>query len=249
MQENEPFIQPEEPRKKILPTEESSVGTLALQLLKLTGKLLKALLGKLAKWVLKGGLWLTDKLSLLWNKLKGWWNSNSTQEKLGDLKRKGKKAAVATGKALCKGTKTAAIWSWDALKWLWKKTLHALTHLKPVMRKLWQKIVEGGKSSWKGICSFFKGCAAWGRRKKEAWAAFRQNKGFKGLLIDFRNLMNEKLTDFMKEESAATDAPAEENEDRKEESNNDADNTAKEGKKTFGKKIYDSLKEMVEDDG
>ena len=232
------------------------LGRLLQQLWKYTKIFLRFLL----KWTCKGILLLIDYSEKGVHRLRDFWNDNNTQEKLRVtkevtifwLKKLGYwclRGLEYTGKGLVWLGQHLIVWS----IWLGKKTIQGIIHLRPTLAKIRKGICTGAvktkdwlKRVWKAVCLWF-------RHRREAYRRFRQNKGFKGLLIDIGNGLKRSVTNYMDEEQDDGADPDEADEQRPEEREVDVDTDLLESSlpekskvRSWGKRFYDGMKKIVE---
>lgn len=257
----------------------------ALQMLREVGRLLLVLLARLlvALWrllrktarallrlVCKALLALIDLVRWVSRRLRDFWNDNDTQEKL----RKTRQWLRRAGQQTLRGLAICAAALWKALRWLGKQlcvglsklaraTVYAILHIGPTLRVLGRAMRQGVRLLARHSRRTGRGIRKWWRRRQRAWRHFRQNKGFKGLLIDLGVWLKQQINNYIEEqpdEAPAEDLDEAEEESRRllegdeEESYGDADtqpaspNSGKPQTRTFGRGIYNAMKHIVEDD-
>ena len=190
----------------------------------------------LLKYICKGLLWLIDATGYAIERLQAFWNDNNTQEKL----RKMKAGLIAAGEQLWAWTVAGSKATWRGLVWLAKKTVQGIIHLGPTLKAI-------GRGLKKAACAV-------GRWFQRAWRRFRQNKGFKGLLIDLGNWLKGQIRDYIEEEPLQRRLPAETIDEAVDDDDaddpfrglEDVENPSK--VQTFGRRIYNAMKRIVEDD-
>lgn len=249
--------------------EKMSVGKIAWLIIRLIGLLLLTMIKYLLKLVLQGIMYVNEGIKNSWRRAKIFWNSNSTQEKLRKLRihtriafRKTgeglKKAAKWTWRYLRKGFRwtlkaiiIAAIYTWKGLVWLGKASLNAILHIGPTCRQLGKLIKKGYHKMIVGLWHFCRGIQLRHLKNKRAWRRYRRNGGLKGLMIGTAGSLRNSINRFMEEDTTTdtsqndTTADAEQEEDEigkyVKPDENDSKATA------LGKKIYSSLKEIIDD--
>jgi hypothetical protein len=247
------------------------------QMLAEIARLLLVLLGKFGKWLwkyfkiflrwllkmfCKFVLWIIDKTEEGIVRLRAFWNDNDTQAKVRIIRLKLRRAAKKCGvwsiialKATGRALKWTAIHLYIGFVWLVRKTIEACIHLRPTIKKAWKGICIAAKWLANLMVSFVHGIANWFRARRDAYRRFRKNKGFKGLLIDVGNGLKRTVDNYMEEpqneENENTDEP--DSADDNQEIVTDADlleaELNEESKvRSFGKRIYDAMKRIVEVD-
>ena len=76
-------------------------------------------------------------------------------------------------------------------------------------------------------------------KRQQAFRRFRRNKGFKGLLIDIKTYLQEQLNSYMNEDNDTVSSDAISYEEY-------IDANSKDGKKSFGRKIYNKVDELID---
>lgn len=222
-------------------TKKSSEEKDGMEMLAEIGRLLLLLLWKVVRSILR----IIIKSIILFIRLikKGikrcvdFWNDNDTQEKLHKAKTGIKKAAVTFRQWLLIASATIIRLTILGAR----NTIQGIIHLKPT-------IIKVGICIKSGCISFGKGMRLLGRsiklshiRRKRAYKNFRKNKGFKGLLKDFANLLKSTLNNYMEEEQAEA-APETITED-----DIIAEKISNGGKAhVIGKKLFSSVKNIVD---
>lgn len=231
---------------------------LLLNLLKWLGRLLLRGLKLLLKLVCKGLLWLIDATGRGIERLRAFWNDNDTQEKL----RKLREGLVAASEQLWLWTVVAAKATWRGLVWLarntakgsvWlaKKTVQGIIHLGPTLKAIGRGLNRAARAVGRWLRRLWRCLRKRHLRRVRAWRRFRQNKGFKGLLIDLGNWLKGQLHDYIEEEPAQNLLEANPNYDEDEDEDNpfkgleNVENPSK--VQTFGHRIYQAMKRIVED--
>lgn len=247
------------------------------QMLAEIARLLLVLLGKFGKWLWKYFkiflrlllklfckviLWIIDKTEEGLVRLRIFWNDNDTQAKVRIIRIKLRKAARQCGvwsvvalKATGRGLKWAAVHFYKGLVWLLRKTIQGCIHLRPTIRKAWKGLCIAAKWIASQCVKFVKGIAGWFRRRREAYHRFRQNKGFKGLLIDIGNALKRTVDNYMEETQNEENENTGEHDsaDGNQEIITDADLLEAELNedskvRSIGKRIYNAMKRIVEVD-
>lgn len=212
--------------------QEKTGSEILLEVLKLCGMLLVKVLKQILRCIVKFILWLVIIIERGCKALKDFWNDNSTQEKVREIKAWSINAVKTTGRWISKAAKS----TWKGIVWLSKATIRSLTHLKPTFISLYHLTVKGLKKCKNAIADFF-------RKRKEAYRSFRKNKGFKGLLIDIRTSLSRHLSDYMEEEQTET---ADETIGYDEYISHEIGDSNKTRK--LGQKIYKGINSIVDDE-
>lgn len=138
---------------------------------------------------------LFDLILALCSKAIQFWNLNSTQEKVRKLKLWLKDLIIVVGKSI--------VWllraTWKGIIWLVKNTFIALMNLRPTMHKIGQGLLFLSKAIWSFTIKCWDKFIIFCINRKKAYNKFRQNKGFKGLLIDIKNNLHKQLDNYMNE--------------------------------------------------
>lgn len=212
--------------------QEKSGSEILLEVLKLCGMLLLKLLKHILRIIIKLILWIVIIIEKGCKALKDFWNDNSTQEKVREIKQWTINAIKTTGQWIVIAAKA----TWKGIVWLSKATLRSIIHLKPTFIQLFRLIGKGLTRCKDATLSFF-------RKRKEAYKAFRKNKGFKGLLIDIRTSLSKQLNDYMEEEQNET---TEETIGYEEYISHEIGNNNKTRK--LGQRIYKGINSIVDDE-
>jgi hypothetical protein len=261
----------------------SEIGRLLLLLL---GKLFRALLKLLKrlglwllKWIFRGILALIDLTIRGIEQAKAFWNDNSTQERIRKIKAGSIKMLRTLGVLLLQAAK--AMGKYLAIFMLWlgqqsvivaKATWDAIIHLGPTLVRLWHAMGRAAVrfARWLRLCG--RSMRLWLRKRQRAYRHFRQNKGFRGLLIDIGNWLKRCINNYVDDDRANSTASqdartgnaaaAEEQEedagispmerylDREDDGEDfmSKDSLHKNKVHTFGRSIYQAMKRIVEDD-
>lgn len=260
----------------------------ALQMLREVGRLLLVLLARLllallrllrrvGKWLLrlicKGLLFLIDLTHTTVVRLRDFWNDNDTQEKVHKLRQR----IRWLGLCALRGLRIGARATWRGSKWLGRKLwiglvalarglIYAILHIGPTLRLLGQGLWVGLKAlgRWLRLCG--RGIRKTYRQRQRAWRHFRQNKGFKGLLIDFGVWLKHQINNYVEEQTddssdddddanaEVLDEDAAESQRLLEQPDNEdsyafkPDSDGKRKIPTFGRSIYNAMKRIVEDE-
>lgn len=240
----------------------AEVGRLLLlllgKLLKVLGRLVLRLLRLLLKLVCKGLLALIDGTRVAIERLQEFWNDNNTQEKL----RKLRAWIVLAGQKLWEWTVVAARATWkgllwtarnsaEGLVWLLRKTVQGIIHLGPTLKAAGRALKRAAQAVGRWLRRLWRGLRKWHAERRRAYRHFRQNKGFKGLLVDVGNWLRGQIRDYVEEEPLPQSLPAEvvdETEDDDDDPFRALDERAGNSKiHTMGKRLYDAMKRIVED--
>lgn len=218
---------------------ETSEGEMLADILKLSLKLLLKLLVRLCKFIAKGLALLFYLFKLGIQRIIDFWNDNNTQQKL------------RIAKKWCRNAiRLLSMWLVLCLRffvkigvWTAKAIGHGLLNLKPSLVMLGNLIVRFAHAMWKL-------CIALGRRvklffvhRKRAYAAFRKNKGFRGLMIDTKNYLQHLLNDYMDEDQGEADSNSMSYEEYIKEVRSEKNDS-----NTLGKRIYQSMKNIIDSD-
>lgn len=240
----------------------AEIGRLLLVLL---GKLMRQLwkyIKKLLRWLLvivcKGLLWLIDLAQDGWQRWCTFWNDNDTQDKVRKVKASLLRWSKQLGVWCVQGLKAAGrgllwlgihLWQWFV--WALKKTIEGIIHLRPTLGKLWR----GVKCGWRYAGAWLKQCgtavAAWWRSRCDAYRKFRQNKGFRGLLVDIGNGLKGAVNRYIEDEQSEEDENVKEAGDEDKETEMDTDlyeSRLPEDSHvhSWGKRFYNAMKRIVE---
>ena len=243
----------EEEKKQIKEEyQDKSAGQLIVELFRLIMLLLWKILQTGFRIFCKFLLFLFESIQEGCEKLKEWWNDNSTQEKVAEIKAWIKHAwlvfcqwCVIAAKATWKGIKIGAAATWKGLILGTKATIQGIIHLGPTLKYLWQLTVKGVKFfiRWMKRCG--RGIKLSHIKRKRAYQRFRQNKGIKGLMIDSSNAVKNGIQIFMEEDQEEATADAITEDDIIEE---EFDERVKEDSRArkIGKSIFDKAKEVTD---
>ena len=213
--------------------------------IKILGRFFLKCLKFILKWIIKGVIFIIDFIDSSIGKFKSFWNDNSTQEK----RRKVVEGLKNTGMACLKGIGVALLFIGKSLLWLLKKLILGLIHLKTTFRVVWKWIKNTSVSIINWIRKQGKNLKTWTSNLRRNYRSFRHNQGFKGLLVDLRNGLKGEITKYVEKEA---DEDTEEVDDNVEieidtEINEDDDDNPSLLKR-FGRKIYRSMKNIVDVD-
>lgn len=224
---------------------------LLLTLLKWLGRLLLRGLKLLLKYICKGLLWLIDATGYAIERLQAFWNDNNTQEKL----RKMKAALVTAGEQLWSWTVAGSKATWRGLVWLANKTVQGIIHLGPTLKAVGRGLKQAVCAVGRWFRRLWRGLRKWHINRQRAYRRFRQNKGFRGLLIDLGNWLKGQIRDYIEEEPLQRRLPVETieedvvDDDEADDPFRGLDNVENPSKvQTFGRRIYNAMKRIVEDD-
>lgn len=232
---------------------ERSITKLILELLKLILILILSIIRKGLKIVWRLLVFLVDMSADCLERIGEWWNANDTQEKVKKLKAALKKGCIVFGKwciiaavAIGHGIVKGSIAAWHGIVYGTKATIQGIIHLKPTVIKIGKLIVKGSKATIAGGRRCGRAIKLFHLRRKRAYARFRRNKGFKGLIVDSSNAVRDGIKMFIEEdqeeatpEAITEDDIIEEEIDERLESNK---------ARKFGKKFFDKVKDIVEDE-
>ncbi len=205
----------------------------------------------LLKWTCKGLLALIDLSVLAVARLRAFWNDNDTQEKL----RKMRAWLLRTARLSWHYTRVGAravfqglLWlsrkTWQGLSWLSKATVRSILHLGPTLAALWRGLCRLSRLVWQWMRRVWTAFVGWLVRRRDAYRAFRQNKGFRGLLIDIGNWLKHLISNYLDEQPALESDEVESEESLFETDEYEAED---EHVHTFGRSIYNAMKRIVED--
>jgi len=233
---------------------EMSIGKMTLIVLRLFVLLLWKLTKRLLRLIIKGVLFLIDLVAIGWERLVVFWNSNSTQEKL----RKFRHWLKCAFRSLLLGIIDFFKCLFIGIVVVCKKTVNALMHIGPTLRKTGRLIINGYKGFLQWCVDVYKYFKIRQLNTKRAYRRFRHNAGFKGLLIDIANSLRGSVTRFMDEDetdnvtvidmtdNADDDSDDMEDSDEIEEMVQPDANDSR--AKAIGKKIISQIKEIVDED-
>ena len=238
----------------------AEIGRLLLLLLVKIGKMLLRFLLKglkwILKWICKGLLAVIDFTELSIQRARAFWNDNNTQEKIRKIRLSLQTGLSRTGHycvvgiiGIGKGLRWTFVFLAQGSVWLAKRLFEAIIHLRPTLKAIGQSIGRGCLAIWHFLCRLGRSIRLWSIRRKRAYAEFRKNKGFKGLLIDVGVWLKKQVNNYIEEEKAddnivneddifpdADDVPFEIHDD-------------KNGRvHTFGRSIYNAMRRIVEED-
>lgn len=229
-----------------------SVGDIFLTLCRLLLVLLMKVAIAVLKLLVKGIKWIIKMVKLGIKNLGIWWNDNSTQEKVAKIKAAIKAGAKATLKWLALTGKTILKWIIKGIIAVCKgvvigakATVNGIIHLKPTVIKIGKGIVAG----WRATLRWLVRCGRWMKlkhiRHRRKYREFRQNKGFKGLMIDCTRAVKNTISTFMEEEDVEASEDAITEDDILEEEIDNKLNEDNKAKK-IGKTIFSKAKEVVD---
>ena len=255
--------------------EKMSVGKIAWLIVRLIGLLLLTVLKYLLRLVLKGIVYVYQGIRHTCHRIKVFWNSNSTQEKVRKLRihirlglrstgRGLKKAGRWCWKWLRKGLRwtlrmllLGIIYTWKGLVWLGKASLNAIIHIGPTLRRLGYLIKVGYQQMIVGLWHLCRRIRLRHLKNKRAWRRYRLNGGLKGLMIGTAGSLRNSISRFMEEDEVTetADSPAQEENEGEEEMEEEEDEIGKyvkpdenDSKATaLGKKIFTSLKDIIDE--
>lgn len=250
------------------------VGRLLLvllaRLLVVLWRLIRKTARTLLRLVCKGLLAIIDLVRWIAKRIRDFWNDNDTQEKLRKMRFWLRWAWKQTLRGLVVGAKAL----WKGLCWLGKETViglaklvratvYAILHIRPTLRAAGRKMQQGWRFLARHCRRFGRGICKWRRKRQRAWRHFRQNKGFKGLLIDLGVWLKQQINNYIEEQPADASAEVldeateenrrlleEEREDEYDEANAllDSSEGGRHRTHTFGRGLYNAMKHIVEDD-
>ena len=193
--------------KHIYDIDSKSGRELALEL----GRLILLLLWKIFRRGLKIAakflLFIMESMQEGWERLVDWWHDKDTQEKVAEIKAAIKRGCIKFGKwcviafhATVKGLKIAGIAAFRGTFIAIKATANGIVHLRTTAITLFHLSVKGAKAfiAWLRRCG--RGVKLFHIRRKRAYQRFRQNDGFKGLLVDTTNAVSSGISMFMEED-------------------------------------------------
>ena len=123
-------------------------------------------------------------------------------------------------------------WCANSLKALWFYTLMGIYAIG-------KGLVWAAKATWRGLVVCGKAIRIFFLKRQQAFRRFRRNKGFKGLLIDIKTYLQEQLNSYMNEDNDTVSSDAISYEEY-------IDANSKDGKKSFGRKIYNKVDELID---
>lgn len=213
--------------------------------IKILGRFLLKCLKFILKWIIKGLIFVIDFIDSSIGKVKSFWNDNSTQEK----RRKVVEGLKRAGLACLKGIGVALLFVGKSLLWLLKKFILGLIHLKTTFKLFWEWLKNTSVRFVNWTRKQGRNFKTWMSNLRRNYRSFRHNQGFKGLLVDMRNGLKGEITKFVEKEA---DEENDENDDNVEieidtEINEDDDDNPGVLKK-IGRKIYRSMKNIVDVD-
>ena len=221
---------------------------------KALGRLILKGLLLLLKLLVKGLLWVIDSVERAIKRFKVFWNDNSTQQKRKKIGRGIKKACQATLTAIW----VSIVYMGKAIIWLLKKTFKGLIHLKSTLKTIWTWTVKAVKGFGRWINKTLKAVAAWWEKKKYQYRSFRRNQGFKGMLLDMRDGLKGEISNYIEDDQQADDNKGKDGTQEHKEivdgvlgftelDDEDEDNENMGGFKKIGRRIYRSMKRLVEE--
>ena len=239
-------------------------------IIRLIGILLLAMLKYLLRLVVKGLVYTGSGIKNTWRRLKIFWKSNSTQEKLRKIRIHTRIALRKTGRAISKASAwtwkwmrkgfrlfvkfllLCGIYLWQGLVWLGKASLNAILHIGPTLKKLGYLIRVGYQKMIVGLWYLCRRIRLRHLKNKRAWRRYRQNGGIKGMMIGTAGALRGSISRFMEEDDATTESISD-NPDEVMEDDVDAigeyvkpdENDSK--ATALGKKIFTSLKDIVDE--
>lgn len=250
--------------------EQMSVGKIAWLIVRLIGLLLLTFLKYLLRLLVRSVVYAYEGVKKTCKRIKVFWNSNSTQEKIRKLRIHFRLAMRKTGRALAKAGRWC--WKWTrkglrktlrailigiiytckGLAWLGKASLNAILHIGPTLRRLGHLIEVGYHQMIIGLWHLCRRIRLRHLKNKRAWRRYRLNGGLKGLMIGTAGSLRSSISRFMEEDETAessddtvTDEEVEEEEDEIGKYVKPDDNDSK--ATALGKKIFTSLKEIIDE--
>lgn len=215
--------------------EDKSGSEMLSEIGSLLWKLCKKALAHLLRLILKGLMFCFTLLKILLQACIDFWNDNSTQEKL----HLARHWCANSLKALWFYTLMGIYAIGKGLVWTAKATWRGITHLKPTLIFLGRLCVKAAKATWRGLVVCGKAIRIFFLKRQQAFRRFRRNKGFKGLLIDIKTYLQEQLNSYMNEDNDTVSSDAISYEEY-------IDANSKDGKKSFGRKIYNKVDELID---
>ena len=218
--------------------EQMSVGKIAWLIVRLIGLLLLTFLKYLLRLVVRSVVYAYEGVKKTCKRIKVFWNSNSTQEKVRKLRihfrlamRKTVRALAKAGRWCWKWTRKGVrktlmailigiIYTCKGLAWLGKASLNAILHIGPTLRRLGHLIEVGYHQMIIGLWHLCRRIRLRHLKNKRAWRRYRLNGGLKGLMIGTAGSLRSSISRFMEEDETAessddtvTDEEVEEEED------------------------------------
>lgn len=213
--------------------------------IKILGRFLLKCLKFILKCIVKGLVFVIDFIDSSIDKLKKFWNDNSTQDK----RHKIVEGLKHAGLACLKGIAVAFLFIGKSLLWLLKKSVLGLIHLKSTFRAFWKWIKKTSVRFVNWIKKQGRNFKSWTSNLRRNYRSFRHNQGFKGLLVDLRNGLKSGITDFVEKEIDEDNEESEDNVDIEIDTEINEDDDDNPGVlKKIGRKIYRSMKNIVDVD-
>lgn len=252
--------------------EKMSALKIAWLIIRLIGVLLLAMMKYLLRLVVKGIVYTGKGIKNTCHRIKVFWKSNSTQEKLRKIRIHSRIAARKTARALAKAGRwcwkwtrkglrlflkyllLGCIYAWKGLVWFGKATLNAIIHLGPTLRKLGMLIQVGYHKMIVGLWYLCRRIRLRHLKNKRAWRRYRMNGGIKGMLIGTAGALRGSISRFMEEDDETSDTDTDSPEEEVEEDDDGIGQYVKPDENdskaaALGKKIFTSLKDIVDEDG
>ncbi len=255
--------------------EKMSVGKIAWLIVRLIGLLLLTMLKYLLRLVLKGMVFLYEGIRHTCHRIKVFWNSNSTQEKVRKVRIHIRLGLRSAGRGLSKAGRWCLKWlrkgarwtlkaiilgliyTWKGLVWLGKASLNAILHIGPTLRRLGRLIKVGYHQMIVGLWYLCRRIRLRHLKNKRAWRRYRKNGGLKGLMIGTAGSLRSSISRFMEEDDVveAQGQPVSEENVEDEDVEEEEDEIGKyvkpdenDSKATaLGKKIFTSLKDIIDE--
>lgn len=218
---------------------DTSEGEMLSEILKLSLKLLLKLTIRLGKIIAKGFKLVFYLLKRGVQECVDFWNDNSTQQKL----RKAKEWCRATVRLLLIWTALCLKFTFKVVVRILKAIGHGLMNLKPTVVALGNLIIKFVDAIHRWGVALVRRLRLFYVNRKRAYAAFRKNKGFRGLMLDTKNYLQQVLNDYMDEDQGEADS----NSMSYEEYINEV-RSEKNESNTLGKRIYRSMKNIIDSD-
>ncbi len=214
-------------------------------------KLTMMLITKMLRIIIRVVRFMFRMLKILLQTCADYWNDNSTQEKIRMGRRWCLNAMQAAAQWSITAFHTICRWGTAAFKatcqgmvWTAKAIVRGIVHLRPTVILIGRATATGLKATWHGIVWAGRMLKAFARHRQRAYRSFRQNKGFKGLLIDIKNHLQQRINDYMDEGQEDKESNAMSySEYITDEIGNDNKTSS------IGKKIYTGMNKLLDDNG
>ena len=229
--------------------EDKSGSEMLSEIMRLLLKLLLMLITKVLRFIIKVVRFLFRLLKMLLQACADYWNDNSTQEKIRMGRRWCRNAmhtalrwSVIAFHTLCRWSVIALKATWRGMVWTAKAIVRGIIHLRPTIILTGRMIAKGLKATWRGMVWSARMLKTYALRRKRAYQAFRQNKGFKGLLLDIKNHLQRRINDYMDEGQEDKESDAMSYSEYITDEIGDDNKT-----RSIGKKIYTGMNKLFDD--